>query len=88
VFIFQCLEKFGFGDFFCHAIRTLYTNGSSSVVLNHGATHHFVMSRGISQGCPNSPRLFLLAAQLLYAHIKTSNLKGVAIAEREHQLAC
>lgn len=51
--------------------------------LNHGATHRFEISRGIRQGCPISPYLFLLAAQLLCAHIKSSNLKGVAIAERE-----
>lgn len=40
--IFKCLERFVFGDFFCSAIKTLYTNGSSSVILKHGATHHFV----------------------------------------------
>lgn len=65
-FIFQCLEKLGFGDFFCSAIRTLYTNGSSSVILNHGATHRFGISRGRRQGCPISPYLFLLAAQCSY----------------------
>ena len=40
------------------------------------------MKRGVRQGCPISPYLFLLAAQLLCEHIKHSNLKGITIADR------
>lgn len=36
--------------------------------------------RGIRQGCPIFPYLFLLAAQILCVHV---NLKGITIAERE-----
>ncbi len=82
-FIFQCLEKFGFGNFFCSAIKTLYANGSGSVILKSGTTRRFELWRGIRQGCPISPYLFLLAAQMLCSHIKASSLKGVTIAERE-----
>lgn len=30
-FIFQALTKFGFGDSFCRAIRTLYRNNNSVI---------------------------------------------------------
>jgi len=33
-FIFQALTKFGFGDSFCRAIRTLYKNNNSVIKLN------------------------------------------------------
>ncbi len=81
-FIFQCL-KVWIWDFFCSAINTLYTNGSSSVILKSATTRRLELWRGIRQGCPISPYLFLLGAQMLCSHIKASSLKGVTIAERE-----
>ncbi len=35
-FIFQTIEKFGFGDFFCKAVRTMYCKGNSSIRLKMG----------------------------------------------------
>ncbi len=46
-FIFYCLEKFGFGEYFCNAMKTLYTNGNSSVKLTGGTTQRFYQERGI-----------------------------------------
>ena len=59
-FIFNSLEKFGFGT-----------------------TPRFDIKRGIRQGCPISPYLFLLVTQLLATHIKSSALKGITIVDRE-----
>ncbi len=83
IILFFNVSKFGFGNFFCSAIKTLYANGSSSVILKSGTTRRFELWRGNRQGCPISPYLFLLAAQMLCSHIKASSLKGVTIAERE-----
>ena len=82
-FIFQNIEKFGFGDFFCKAIRTMYSKGNSSIRLKNGTSPRFELQRGIRQGCPASPHLFILCTQLLSTHIKNSALKGISIAERE-----
>lgn len=82
-FIFQTFEKFGFGDFFCKAVRTMYCKGNSSIRLKNGTSPRFELQRGIRQGCPASPYLFILCTQLLSTHIKSSALKGISIAERE-----
>lgn len=43
----------------------------------------FNISRGIRQGYPASPYLFLLVAQLLADHIKSSEINGINILGRE-----
>ncbi len=82
-FIFLRLKRFGFGPFFCNAVRTLYCNAYGSIKLKHGTSSRFDIKRGIRQGCAISPYLFVLAAQLLADHVKQSNLTGISIAGRE-----
>uniref|UniRef100_A0A1A8QY68 Reverse transcriptase domain-containing protein n=1 Tax=Nothobranchius pienaari TaxID=704102 RepID=A0A1A8QY68_9TELE len=79
-FIMEALKKFGFGQFFCKSVQTLYNNGNSSIKLSNGTSPRFDLKRGVRQGCPLSVYLFLLAAQLLNLHIKHSNIKGISIA--------
>ncbi len=81
-FIFFCLERFGFGPFFCNAMKTLYAGGNSSVKLGHGTTQRFMLERGIRQGCPASVYLFLIVAQVFSHFIKDSKLEGINIAGR------
>ncbi len=78
-FIFEALSKFGFGRSFINAIRTLYNGINSCVSLASGTSPRFSVGRGIRQGCPISPFLFLLAAELLSLHIKRSNIEGINI---------
>ncbi len=82
-FIFQALAKFGFGDYFCRAIRTLYRNNNSAIKLKFGTSPRFNLSRGVRQGCPISPYLFLLASQFLALQISSSNLQGITIDDRQ-----
>ena len=77
------LNKFGFGNFFCKAVKTLYTNGNSSIKLSHGTSQRFPLNCGVHQGCPLSVYLFLLSVQLLNVQVKASPLKDITIANRE-----
>ncbi len=51
--------------------------------LNIGTSPRFDLQRGIHQGCPISPYLFILTTQLLANHIKNSNLQGISVMGRE-----
>uniref|UniRef100_A0A8K9UN26 Reverse transcriptase domain-containing protein n=1 Tax=Oncorhynchus mykiss TaxID=8022 RepID=A0A8K9UN26_ONCMY len=82
-FLFYSLERLGFGDFFCMAIKTLYANGNSSIKLKYGTSPRFELKRGIRQGCPISPYLFLLITQLLANSLNNSPVQGISIAGKE-----
>ena len=47
-----------------------------SVLINGTPSSFFVASRGIRQGCPLSPLLFLLVVEQLSLIIKDSHIKG------------
>ncbi len=80
-FIFSALKKFGFGNYFIKTIKTLYFNGNCSIKLRTGTSLRFNLNRGIRQGCPISPYLFLLCSQLLADSIKQSTLRGITVAD-------
>lgn len=82
-FIFKSAEKFGFGNFFCKAIKTLYYNCNSTIKLKYGTSPRFYLSRGIRQGCPLSPYLFLLVSQIFASFISNSGLNGIRIADKQ-----
>ncbi len=64
-FIVETLKCMGFGDKFCNIIKMFYSDITSSVSLGSEITPSFKMSRGIRQGCPISPKLFILTTQML-----------------------
>ena len=56
-----------------------------SCVLNNGwATDFFKIQRGVRQGCPLSPYLFVLSVETLAKAIRESkNIKGILVKQRE-----
>ena len=63
-FILKSLEAFNFGDNFKRWVSVLYNNVQSSVMNGGYMTNYFEISRGVRQGCPLSPCLFILAVEL------------------------
>lgn len=86
-FMFKAIQVFGFGDRFLRAVNTLYKDCNSSVGLAHGTTPRFDIHRGIRQGCPLSPFLFLLVTEIMSLHIKKSSFKGITAVDREFKLS-
>lgn len=84
--LFGVLELFGFGQYFIKAIKTLYNNCNSSVKLPWGTTHRFNILRGIKQGDPAAPFLFLLVMQTMAAHLQKNSFEGIQISS--HEIKC
>ena len=78
------METFNFGEFFTKWIRLLYTNISSCIMNNGVATPLFSIRRGVRQGDPLSPYLFILALETLVTAIKQNQgIKGIVVEDKE-----
>ena len=75
---------YNFGDSLRNWIKVLYTK-VESVVLNDGyATNWFKPSTGVRQGCPLSPYLFIVTAELMSNKIRQSiDFKGISVFKKE-----
>ena len=79
-FMNKALNAFNLGPNVKRRI-TIFYKGVQSAVMNGGfLTSYFNISRGVRQGCPLSPLLFILATELLAAKIRQdSNCKGISL---------
>ena len=61
-------------------VTVFYSNIESAVINNGFATNWFKLSKGVRQGCPLSPHLFILSAEMLSNKIRQSrDIKGIMI---------
>lgn len=77
-YLFHTLLKFGFGCKFIKLIKLIYTDPIASVCTNSISSDYFSLYRGIKQGDPLSPLLFVLAIEPLSIALRNnSNIKGI-----------
>ena len=83
-YLFKSLEQFDLGENFINIVKTFYNCRFSYVINNGFLTKPFSVSRGIFQGCPISPYLFVLAIEMLAISIRVNpDIKGIQIGEME-----
>ena len=87
ILLLKSLECFGFGESFSRWVRTFYKNISSCVINNGFSTPSFNLKRGLRQGVPLSPSLFIIVLELFALFIcNNGQIKGIAVDGSEIKL--
>ena len=87
-YIQKVLSFFNFGPSLKHWIETVYAETNSQVLNNGWATAPFILSRGVRQGCPLSPYLFLISAEILGIIIRQNDkIEGVKMEDKEYKVS-
>ena len=82
------LEKFNFGKNIILWIKTLRTNASLKILNNGWTTSPMRITRGVRQGDPLSPYLFLLSIEPLASYIRNNKeLEGIKVDDVEYKLS-
>jgi hypothetical protein len=76
LYIRMLLIHLGFGLYFVNWIMACLNSVSFSILLNGSATYFFQAERGIRQGCPLSPLLFLLVAESISHFLTEAKVGG------------
>eukprot|EP00253_Pinus_taeda_P023862 PITA_23862 len=83
-FLLNVLKKFGFGARFINWIRACISEPWIAPLVNGRFAGFFKATRGLRQGCPMSPLLFLIQASVLSFHLNNQmqeqEISGISIA--------
>ena len=84
----QVLSIFNFGASIKRWIEAFYCKAESSVINNGFTTRQLELSRGVRQGCPLSPYLFILSVEILATKIRQDNsVCGIFIFHKELKIS-
>ncbi len=88
IYLWQALEKFGFGKKLISMIKTLYTSPCAVVQTNNILSKTFPLQRGTRQGCPLSPLLFALSLEPLAQTIRLDpHISPISIQGTQHKIS-
>ena len=80
--------SFNFGSSLISWIKLCYRNMESCVLNNGWASNYFIPERGVRQGCPLSPYIFILCAEILANKIRENkDIKGITVCGNEIKIS-
>ena len=83
-YIWEALSYFNIPDKLIYWIKTLYNDSNSCVTNNGFMSRYFKMGRGVRQGCPLSPYLFIIASEVLARSMRENKkIMGIKIGNQE-----
>ena len=86
-FVHKSLENYNFPPFIRQWVKILYTDIVSCVTNNGWHSNYFRLSRGVRQGRPLSPYLFILCAEFLATDIRQNNkIQGIKIGSKNFKI--
>ena len=87
-FIFTMLKSYGFDNSLINWIRILYKNPECRVVNNNFLSPLFEVKKGVRQGDPLSPTIFLLCIECLAIMLRQSRqYKGIKLNQQTFKLS-
>ena len=69
-FLMRVLSNFGFGPSFCQWVSLFYNNVFLRIICNGSLSTPVLLGRGVRQGCPLSPLLYMLVSEILSTQIR------------------
>ncbi|GKD03186.1 RNA-directed DNA polymerase, eukaryota [Tanacetum coccineum] len=83
-FLDDVLKKFGFGDKWCNWIQSCLRSSRGSIIINGSPTEEFQFHKGLKQGDPLSPFLFILIMESLHLSfqrvVDAGMFKGITLS--------
>ena len=87
-FIWKTLSSFNFGPWIISWIKLCYCSIGSCVLNNGWASSSFTPERGVRQGCPLSPYIVILCAEVLANKIRENkDIKGITVRGNEIKIS-
>ena len=87
--MYKIIEKLGFPQVFIKMVSLLFHDASACVKLNREPSPYFPIQRGVRQGCPLAPYLFLIVAEVLNAMVsqemRAGRVQGISLPFKGRQ---
>ncbi|GJS67185.1 RNA-directed DNA polymerase, eukaryota [Tanacetum coccineum] len=76
-YLLDVLHAFGFGPNWCKWIQGIFSSAMASILVNGSPTSEFPFFRGLKQGDPLAPFLFILVMESLHLSVSRAVNEGV-----------